>query len=197
MRTAHLVLSALLVVGVPAFAQNGDDHGHGGQDRGQHPAPSRGPAPYHTDNHQKAPEGHNDHQNAPDQGHDDHGDKRRDYRDQPDHPNAPHVDKGKVWVGHDSGRDDAHYHMDHPWEHGRWSGGFGPHHVWRLGGGNPSRFYFNNWYWSVAPWDVDYVDGWLWDSDNIIIYDDPDHAGWYLAYNPRLGVYVHVLYLGQ
>jgi hypothetical protein len=190
MRTAHLVLSALLVVGVPAFAQRGDDHGHGGQDRGEHPAPSHGPAPYHG----------NDHQKAQDQRHDDHGnqgDQRRDYRDQPDHPNAPHVDNGRVWVGHDTGRDDDHYRVDHPWEHGRWSGGFGPRHVWHLGGGDAHRFRFNNWYWSVAPYDLGFVDGWMWDSDNIVIYNDPDHVGWYLAYNPRLGVYVHVQYMGE
>jgi hypothetical protein len=167
MRFAQLALTTLLVVSVPAFAQH--------QGRPVAP-PSHGPSEFHGTPH--APEEH------------------RNFSDKEGHPNAPHVDKGNRWVGHDTGRDDPHYHMDHPFEHGRFNGGFGPSHRWRLAGGGPGRFWFNNWYWSVAPYDVAFCDGWLWDSDDIIIYDDPDHIGWYLAYNVRLGTYVHVEYLG-
>ena len=188
MKSINLALAALLVAAVPAFAQHDEHGGNHGGDRG--PAPSHGPAPYRGNPHQDQG-GHADHGN-PQQG-----DNQRHFNDKPGHPDAPHVDNGRRWVGHDTGRDDAHYHVDHPWEHGRFEGGFGPSHRWRLGGGDPERFRFNNWYWSVAPYDMGYVRDWLWDSDDVIIYADPDHDGWYLAYNARLGTYVHVQYLGQ
>lgn len=120
----------------------------------------------------------------------------RNYSDERGHPNAPHVHSDDTWVGHDTGRDDLHYHLDHPWEHGHFAGGIGPSHVWRLAGGGPQRFGFGGFFFAVAPYDYGFVNDWLWDSDQIVIYDDPDHIGWYLAYNVRLGTYCHVEYLG-
>ena len=119
------------------------------------------------------------------------------FNDKTGHPDAPHVHSNGKWVGHGTGRDDPHYHLDHPWEHGHFAGGFGPEHRWHLAGGGPGAAFGSAVStFSVADFDVSFCNGWLWDSDDVVIYEDPDHDGYYLAYNVRLGTYVHVLYLG-
>lgn len=175
-----LAVSALL--SLPALAQHGAGfHGGGGRPEGgmaMHEPPMRAPEPYHGN---PRPE------------------NNRDFHDAPNHPYVPHVDRDggrDRWVGHDYGPGNAHYHLDHPWEHGRWDGGFGPEHRWRIEGGGPNRFWFHGWYWAVAPYDYPYVNDWLWDSDDVVVYPDPDDPGYYLAYNPRLGTYVHIMYMG-
>jgi hypothetical protein len=122
--------------------------------------------------------------------------EHRTFNDKEGHPNAPHVHPNGQWVGHDTGRADVHFHVDHPWAHGHFTGGFGPKHVWRITGGNRERFLFGGFAFSIFPADYGYCDDWNWNDDEITVYEDPDHEGLYLAYNVRLGTYCHVEYLG-
>ena len=114
------------------------------------------------------------------------------------HEQRPHVDCDAHWVGHEAEHEDGRYRMGRPWPHGRFSGQIGRGHVYRLHGWDAPRhrFWFNNAYFLVAPNDMDYADDWSWDSDDVVLYEDPDHPGWYLAYNTRLGTYIHVEYEG-
>jgi hypothetical protein len=125
------------------------------------------------------------------------GTANRGFRDQPQHPEVPHVHpQGDQWVGHNTGRNDARYHLAQPWAHGHFRGGFGPRYVYRLDGGNPERFDLEGQSFAVAPADLGLVSDWDFEDDNIVLYADPDHDGFYLAYDTRLGTYVHVEYLG-
>ena len=179
MKSLLAVFALLLLCSVPALAQ----------ERGQHPAPPprdvghgyvprKGPPPAKVVSHPAPVE-------APK------------YSDKAGHPEAPHVHTNGKWVGHDTGKDDPHYHLDHPWAHGHFTGGFGRGHVWRIAGGNRERFWFGGFYFSIWAADYGFCDDWDWGTDQISIFEDPDHVGFYLAYNVRLGTYCHVEYLGN
>jgi hypothetical protein len=190
MKTLLAVAVVTVLCSVPALGQRGKPAEHpqgGGPERGVGGGhiPAHGPAPVRTPSPAARPV-------SPPQA------QARTYRDQPTHPEAPHVHaENDQWIGHDTGRNDPHYHLDHPWEHGHFTGPIGAQHVFRLHGGTRERFGFEGGFFSVAPDDYGFVGDWLWDNDDITIYPDPDHDGWYLAYNVRLGTYVHVTYLGM
>lgn len=184
MKRTLMLFAALAAMGVFSLSQQRKPEVGGGHipARGPEPMKGRTPEPARAPVPARAP--------APQE--------RRNFKtDQAGHPEAPHVHADDKWIGHDTGREDVHYHFDRPFEHGHFPGEIGRGHVWRLGGGGPNRFFFNGFYFSVAPYDLGFVNSWLWNSDDIVIYDDPDHPGWYLAYNVRLGTYAHVEYLGN
>jgi hypothetical protein len=88
------------------------------------------------------------------------------------------------------------FHQDRVWQYGRFMRGTGPRYVWQLRGGNRARFNVSGVSFSLLAADYRWADDWMWDRDYIVVYVDPDHYGWYLAYNVRLGMYLHVRYMG-
>jgi len=111
----------------------------------------------------------------------------------------PHVSEDH-WYGHDR-PNDKRYVIAHSYPHGRFEH-FGPtyrYHVDRFDLG-AHRFWFPGGFsFEIASWDWDLASSWCWDcpGDNFVVYDDPDHPGWYLIYNSQTGVYAHAQYMGS
>ena len=111
----------------------------------------------------------------------------------------PYVDRRGRWLGHQAVPPQGRPDVDRPSMHGKFPGKLGHGHRYRLSGwdGDRHRFQVQRSFFVVAAADLAWADDWDWNVDDIVLYDDPDHPGWYLAYNPRLGTYVHVQYDGS
>lgn len=110
----------------------------------------------------------------------------------------PHV-ANDHWYGHDD-RDAARFHLAQPYAHGHFEH-FGPAFQYRIGRVDWAghRFWFKGGFgFEIAQWDWPFAEDWCWACpDDIVVYDDVDHPGWYLIYNTETGVYVHAQYLGM
>jgi hypothetical protein len=112
--------------------------------------------------------------------------------------NTPHV-ANDHWYGHDRPMD-PRYRQAHPFEHGHFEH-VGPsfrynvvridlnlHRFWLPGG-----FFFD-----VPAWEWPLAADWCWScGEDFVIYEDSDHAGWYLLYNIHTGAFIHVMYMGM
>jgi len=113
--------------------------------------------------------------------------------------NTPHVSNDH-WYGHDK-PSDKHYRLDHPFQHGRFEH-FGPSYRYNIVRIDPNlhRFWLpGGYFFEISAWDWPLAMDWCWNcgGDDFVIYEDPDHPGWYLLYNLHTGVFVHVMYMGM
>jgi hypothetical protein len=110
---------------------------------------------------------------------------------------TPHVNHDQ-WYGHEQ-PNDPRFHLDHPFPNGRFAH-FGPAFRYQIIRIDPNlhRFWLpDGFFFEVAAWDWPLFADWCWDcGDDFIVYEDPDHIGWYILYNVHTGIYVHVQYMG-
>jgi hypothetical protein len=110
---------------------------------------------------------------------------------------SPHVNYDR-WFGHDS-PNDPRFHLAQSWEHGHFDH-LGPAYQYQIGGidATTRRFWFTGGaFFEVPAWDWTAAEYWCWKcADDYVVYEDPDHLGWYLLYSMETGRYSHVQYLG-
>ena len=185
LRLSVIISVLTLVMAIPAL----------GQERERHE--SRPPQQQHENEH--APSGANQgHIPPPPQPRRDNRGEREGERVEGGRiNNRPHVNNDH-WYGHDR-PDDPRYRIARPFEHGRFEH-FGPSFRYTVIRIDAHRHFFwlpGGYYFEIASWDWDGCADWCWTcGDDFVVYEDPDHIGWYLLYNIETGAYVHVIYLG-
>jgi len=110
---------------------------------------------------------------------------------------TPHVSHN-TWYGH-AAPNDPRFHVDQPFEHGHFAN-VGPSHRFAVSRIDRDHHFFylpDGAYFQIADWDWALAADWCWDcGDDFVVYEDPDHPGWYLVYDVETGAYVHAIYMG-
>jgi hypothetical protein len=103
------------------------------------------------------------------------------------------------WYGH-AAANDPRFHLDHPFAAGHFAkvGADNRFGITRIDAGSHRFWFRGGGYFTVADWDWVTFSDWCWNcGDDFVVYEDPDHPGWYLLYDTETGVYLHVQYDGM
>jgi hypothetical protein len=116
---------------------------------------------------------------------------------EPNHPatTVPYV-RNDQWYGH-AAADDPRFNLARPFPAGRFALS-GPSHVYSLSRVDlgARRIWLPGGQFEIEDSDWAVTSPWCWTCDQFVVYVDPDHAGWYLIYDVRMGEYVHAQFLG-
>ncbi len=121
----------------------------------------------------------------------------RDDREDRDDHRGKHG-KGKDKHGRDWDDDDDHDRGLHRgwYKHGRYEGVRRVYHIRTYDVRTRRVILVDRSTWVVASYDAPRCRDWDWDRDEVYVYDDDRHPGWYLLFNSRMGRYVHVEFFG-
>jgi Ni/Co efflux regulator RcnB len=92
---------------------------------------------------------------------------------------------------------DRRFQLDRPFARGRFVRDAGRRYpIARVDFGAGRVWLSDGFGFEIAGWDWPLTSLWNWRADRFVIEADPDHLGWYLLTDLRLGRSVHVLFLG-
>lgn len=108
---------------------------------------------------------------------------------------VPYV-RNNNWYGH-AAPYDARFRLSQPFQYGRFALP-GPSHIYTTSRVDAAarRIWLPGGQFEIADFDWATTAPWCWPCDQFVVYPDPDHAGWYLVYDVRMGEYVHAQFLG-
>lgn len=124
-------------------------------------------------------------------------DPQRPVLSEPQRPSThvPYV-RDNNWYGHATPTD-TRFQLARPFASGRFTQ-VGPGHVFRAARTDLAarHVWLPGGEFEIVPSEWDVTAPWCWTCDDFVVYDDPDHAGWYMLYDTRMGEYVHAQLVG-